>query len=215
MDSTSRDFIKRLLNPDPTRRLGSGNCNGCVSEKTIKALLAQKELDALNYAPKTPKIPQLPGGGGGGSELGSRQSNESGFFLTENEKDDEQVTLQPLNNTSSMAGEPRKLELISKQSTESLFNLSSLRSLNNSLTAHQVPPNLKYKINLGLEEVKQHKWFISITDWSDVYNRRLRPPFVPDLRHEGDTKHFDIYEPIDSTKDPVALETEINLFSDF
>jgi hypothetical protein len=89
---------------------------------------------------------------------------------------------------------------------------------NHQLTA-SVSPLVKYKISVGLEEIKQHKWFISIQDWSDVYNRRLSPPFVPDLRFGGDTKNFENYDEqtIDtsSSKDPVANEHELNLFIDF
>jgi len=42
----------------------------------------------------------------------------------------------------------------------------------------------------GGTEVKEHAFF-SGTDWAAVYNRELTPPFVPQLREDGDVKYFD------------------------
>lgn len=40
------------------------------------------------------------------------------------------------------------------------------------------------------EDVKRHRWFKG-TDWDDVYYKRLKPPIIPRVRHNGDTRYFD------------------------
>lgn len=72
----------------------------------------------------------------------------------------------------------------------------------------------KQKINMGSEEVKQHKWFIG-TNWSDVYYKKLTPPFLPDLMHEGDTQNFEKYDPADFTRAPSATDDQYEQFKDF
>jgi len=42
----------------------------------------------------------------------------------------------------------------------------------------------------GGEEIKTHAFFSGV-DWTAVYNRELTPPFVPQLRDDGDVKYFD------------------------
>jgi serine/threonine protein kinase len=73
----------------------------------------------------------------------------------------------------------------------------------------------KKKIQLGTEEIKKHRWFISITDWSDVYERRLKPPFIPQLAHEGDISSFDKYETPDLTKVPYVSKKHLDSFEYF
>ena len=73
----------------------------------------------------------------------------------------------------------------------------------------------KQKINMGSEEVKRHKWFIDITDWNQVYERKLKPPFVPKVLHEGDTQNFEKYDSIDFSKIPYATENQLDHFKDF
>lgn len=43
----------------------------------------------------------------------------------------------------------------------------------------------------GADEIKRHPFFRGI-DWSDL--KSIRPYFIPDLKHEADTRHFDKYE---------------------
>lgn len=45
----------------------------------------------------------------------------------------------------------------------------------------------------GVEDIKRHKWFADI-DWKKLYNREITPPYVPPLKHAGDTSNFDMYE---------------------
>lgn len=44
----------------------------------------------------------------------------------------------------------------------------------------------------GAEDVKRHKWFKHI-NWEEVALKKLKPPIVPILAHEGDTSCFDEY----------------------
>ena len=45
----------------------------------------------------------------------------------------------------------------------------------------------------GPEDVKAHRWFKGI-DWEALVQRKLPPPIVPKISHEGDTRNFDKYE---------------------
>jgi serine/threonine protein kinase len=151
-DSSSKDIIKRLLNTDPSKRLGSGNC-GIV-----------------------------------GSNTSSSSANVGGVFLTQ--------TDSQTNENESKAHESN----MEKQDEESVIDKRKI---------------LKHKASMGSEEVKRHKWFISIADWNDVYERRLKPPFKPELSHEGDTRNFEKYETPDLTKAPVANEKQQSIFYNF
>jgi len=42
----------------------------------------------------------------------------------------------------------------------------------------------------GAEEVKSHPWFKNL-DWSLIYNKRIIPPFTPNLDSDEDYKYFD------------------------
>ena len=79
---------------------------------------------------------------------------------------------------------------------------------------YSVTPEKKFKVSAGLEEIKQHRWFISIKDWSDVYYRRLEPPYKPTLLHEGDTQNFKC-DNIPVAKEPTLADDKTNYFNDF
>ncbi|KAK7497552.1 hypothetical protein BaRGS_00011192 [Batillaria attramentaria] len=64
----------------------------------------------------------------------------------------------------------------------------------------------------GVADIKKHKWF-STTDWIDVWQRRLEPPFVPKVRGGGDASNFDDYD-----EEPLRIsptEKYVNEFADF
>lgn len=42
----------------------------------------------------------------------------------------------------------------------------------------------------GPSRIRSHPYFEGL-DWSDVYHKRIRPPYVPHLRSETDVSHFD------------------------
>ncbi|XP_014249762.1 protein kinase DC2 [Cimex lectularius] len=66
----------------------------------------------------------------------------------------------------------------------------------------------------GAEDVKRHRWFKSI-DWTEVVHKKLKPPFVPKVRFEGDTRNFDSYPEADWKSTPSVGENEESLFDDF
>ena len=43
---------------------------------------------------------------------------------------------------------------------------------------------------LGGEKIKNHKFFNGV-NWDDVWNKKIQPPFVPQLKNEEDLKYFD------------------------
>lgn len=60
----------------------------------------------------------------------------------------------------------------------------------------------------GADDIKNHKWFkgkkkmskwqifsllFSGIDWEDVYNKKLKPPFVPKVSSDGDTSNFQVH----------------------
>lgn len=70
------------------------------------------------------------------------------------------------------------------------------------------------RTNSGTEEVKRHRWFVSIT-WDDVYNRRVKPPFIPKVAHEGDTSNFEKYDTPDLQRAQYATLKDLEMFYDF
>jgi len=49
----------------------------------------------------------------------------------------------------------------------------------------------------GVEDIKKHKWFKGV-EWEPLIEKTQPAPIVPEVRHEGDTQHFEAYaEPID------------------
>lgn len=42
----------------------------------------------------------------------------------------------------------------------------------------------------GLEEIKKHSFFKNI-DWNAIYNKKIKPPFIPKINSDVDTKYID------------------------
>ena len=64
---------------------------------------------------------------------------------------------------------------------------------------------------------RTHKWFSKV-DWVALFNRTIKPPFVPAFRAPNDTSNFDRYP--DSREGAAATQTQLNekeklLFADF
>merc|ERR1719382_1467480 len=66
----------------------------------------------------------------------------------------------------------------------------------------------------GTEDVKRHRWFKSL-DWEEVYYKQLKPPIVPKVSYEGDTRNFDDYPETDWRQVPSVTEREFRMFDDF
>ncbi|KAJ8255507.1 hypothetical protein COCON_G00193710 [Conger conger] len=66
----------------------------------------------------------------------------------------------------------------------------------------------------GAEDVKKHRWFKSV-DWDGVPQRKLKPPIVPKVSHEGDTSNFDAYPEDDWKKEPPVPAKDLEIFKNF
>lgn len=66
----------------------------------------------------------------------------------------------------------------------------------------------------GAEDVKRHRWFKGM-EWQDVYTRKLKPPIIPRVSYDGDTRNFDDYPDADWKSAPSVGEVEQKLFEDF
>lgn len=44
----------------------------------------------------------------------------------------------------------------------------------------------------GVEDIKSHAWFKGV-DWTKLANRNINPPYVPPIKSDSDTSHFDKY----------------------
>jgi len=66
----------------------------------------------------------------------------------------------------------------------------------------------------GAEDIKKHRWFKSI-DWEEVYQGQLRPPIVPNVSSDGDTRNFDNYPEEDWSNVEPITERQMAMFSDF
>ncbi|XP_063236589.1 cAMP-dependent protein kinase catalytic subunit 3 isoform X2 [Bacillus rossius redtenbacheri] len=95
---------------------------------------------------------------------------------------------------------PRHLNPVSKDLIKKLLSQDRTKRLGN--------------MKNGAEDVKRHRWFKGI-EWQDVYDRRLKPPIVPTVSYEGDTRNFDDYPETDWKSAPTVGATEQKLFDDF
>ena len=66
----------------------------------------------------------------------------------------------------------------------------------------------------GAEDVKRHRWFKAFNWAEDVLGRRLKPPILPRLSHDGDTRYYDSYPEVVASG-AVVSEKEMKLFEDF
>lgn len=66
----------------------------------------------------------------------------------------------------------------------------------------------------GADDVKRHRFFKNI-DWEDVYHKQLKPPIVPKVSYEGDTRNFDDYPENNWRSTQGVSDTELAIFNDF
>ncbi|CAL1598132.1 unnamed protein product [Knipowitschia caucasica] len=66
----------------------------------------------------------------------------------------------------------------------------------------------------GADDIKRHRWFKTV-DWEAVPLRKLKPPIIPKVSHDGDTSNFDVYPEDDWKKDPPVPQKDLDLFKNF
>jgi len=66
----------------------------------------------------------------------------------------------------------------------------------------------------GAEDVKKHRWF-KLIDWDEVFYKQMKPPIVPHMNFEGDTRNFTEY-PEEEWKDAKPVTNrQLAMFDDF
>lgn len=206
-DSTAKDIIKKLLNNDPTKRLGSGNCGtGHKSSKPKTETPSKMSIESSESI-----ITE--------STLNKQSSLSSSIFLTQTveqilEKEKEIENNKRDNKSDNSPVKEKSSDKLLTNITGATVN-TERPSISSHAPAQSVNQVQKSKNITGSEEVKNHRWFSSILNWTDVYERRLKPPFKPEVSHEGDTRNFEKYDTPDLSKAPVASETQVAIFSNF
>ncbi len=70
----------------------------------------------------------------------------------------------------------------------------------------------------GLDDIKSHVFFKSI-DWEAIYNKKIKPPFIPKIKSESDTRYIDSEftscTPTDSYNPGDSLDNSENPYRDF
>ena len=90
---------------------------------------------------------------------------------------------------------PKSLESVAKDLIRKLLVIDRTKRIGN--------------LKNGADDIKNHKWFkgeekmtkwngkyfvfcFAGIDWEDVYNKKLKPPFVPKVSSDGDTSNFQV-----------------------
>ncbi|CAG5132067.1 unnamed protein product [Candidula unifasciata] len=95
---------------------------------------------------------------------------------------------------------PKHIDTIAKDLIKKLLHPDRTRRLGN--------------MKNGAEDIKKHKWFKG-QNWEDVLAKKLKPPIVPKISHEGDTTNFETYDEDDWRTTPAASEEHNERFKDF
>ncbi|XP_051882042.1 cAMP-dependent protein kinase catalytic subunit PRKX isoform X2 [Pristis pectinata] len=66
----------------------------------------------------------------------------------------------------------------------------------------------------GADDVKRHRWF-KYVDWEAVPLRKLKPPIVPKLSHDGDTSNFETYPENEWKKISPVPPKDLEIFKTF
>ena len=61
----------------------------------------------------------------------------------------------------------------------------------------------------GANDIKEHRWFSGF-DWKTLYQKRMQPPYIPEVKGEGDTSNFTQYP--DSPDLPKAIKASDDPF---
>ncbi|XP_030057936.1 cAMP-dependent protein kinase catalytic subunit PRKX isoform X1 [Microcaecilia unicolor] len=95
---------------------------------------------------------------------------------------------------------PRHLDIYVKDLIKRLLVVDRTRRLGN--------------MKNGAEDVKKHRWFRTI-DWNDVPQRKLKPPIIPKVSHEGDTSNFETYPEDDWNNISPVPSKDLEVFKNF
>ena len=63
--------------------------------------------------------------------------------------------------------------------------------------------------NVGANDIKDHRWFGGF-DWAALYDRKKQPPYIPEVKSEGDTSNFSNYP--DSLEESKAVKSSEDPF---
>jgi len=66
----------------------------------------------------------------------------------------------------------------------------------------------------GSEDIKNHLWFAGV-DWNKVAKLEITPPFIPNVRYEGDAGHFESYPEVNISYGEQGEDPYKDLFLDF
>jgi protein kinase A len=66
----------------------------------------------------------------------------------------------------------------------------------------------------GSEDIKNHLWFAGV-DWNKVARLEITPPFIPNVRYEGDAGHFESYPEVNVSYGEEGEDPYQDLFKDF
>lgn len=53
-----------------------------------------------------------------------------------------------------------------------------------------------------MADIKEHRWFLAF-DWEGLVKKKKQPPFIPDVKSEGDISNFSNYP--DSAEEPKSI----------
>ena len=68
----------------------------------------------------------------------------------------------------------------------------------------------------GGDDVRKHKWFRGL-DFTQLFQRQLESPFVPEVKNDSDTSQFEAYPDsiAEMQPDPVEESLDKELFASF
>ncbi|XP_038674120.1 cAMP-dependent protein kinase catalytic subunit PRKX [Scyliorhinus canicula] len=95
---------------------------------------------------------------------------------------------------------PRHLDFYVKDLIKKLLVIDRTRRLGN--------------MKNGADDIKRHRWF-KYVDWEAVPLRKLKPPIVPKLSHDGDTSNFESYPENEWKKIPPVPPKDLEIFKTF
>jgi len=64
----------------------------------------------------------------------------------------------------------------------------------------------------GATDIKEHRWF-NMFDWKSLLQKRMQPPYIPEVKSEGDTTNFTQYP--DSPELPKAIKQADDPFTNW